>query len=448
MKTIKQIADALTSGATTSRDLTEQAFKVIDDPSGEGARAFIKLHREKALAEADASDALRRNGIVSSPLAGIPISLKDLFDEAGEVTKAGSVALNEAAAASTDCLVVARLRAAGAVIVGRTNMTEFAFSGLGLNPHYGTPKNPFDRENGRIPGGSTSGGAVSVADGMAVAAIGSDTGGSVRIPSALCGLTGFKPTARRIPLSGVYPLSSTLDSVGPLAPSLHCCALLDSVMAGEAPTPVTPQPVAGLRLAIPQSFVLEDLDDKVAQTFERAVAGLRDAGAHISEIPLTELLELPQINASGGFAPVECFAHHRPLLQTAGDQYDPRVRARIDRGEGMAAADYVDLLKNQADLKARVSAITSNYDSVIMPTVPLVAPLIADLADDDDYHRVNMLMLRNPSVGNFLDRCAVSLPIHHPGDAPVGLMVMGETMGDAKLKAVALGIEGALAKRL
>ena len=228
--TLNELTTALEEGSTTSVQLTEQALARATDPAGEGARA-TRLYAESALAQARASDTLRAAGVVRSAVEGLPVSIKDLFDVKGETTMAGSVAREGEPAAEHNAVVVDRLIAAGAVIVGRTNMTEFAYSGLGINPHYGTPLNPWDRATGRIPGGSSSGAAVSVADGMAAAAIGSDTGGSVRIPAALCGLTGFKPSAWRVSMAGVLPLSANLDSIGPIAASVRCCAELDAILS-------------------------------------------------------------------------------------------------------------------------------------------------------------------------------------------------------------------------
>ena len=445
MKTLLEISGALAAGTTTSRALTETALARADDKAGEGARVFTRLYREAALAEADASDRLRQAGIVPSPLAGLPISIKDLFDVAGETTLAGSVVLKGKQAAKADAPIVQRLRAAGAVIVGRTNMTEFAFSGLGLNPHYGTPRNPWDRKTGRIPGGSSSGAAVSVTDGMAAAAIGTDTGGSVRIPSALCGLTGFKPTARRVPTEGAFPLSFVLDSIGPLACSVACCALLDAVLAGEPPQVPAALPLAGLRFGAPQRYVLDGMDATVSATYAAALTRLSKVGARIVDIPFAELESLPAINAKGGIVTAEAYAIHRKLLAESGDRYDPRVGVRLRRGAAQDAADYIDLLAARRDLIARAAAVSAPFDALIMPTVPVVAPALAPLeADDDLYAKTNVLVLRNPSAGNFLDRCALSLPCHAPGEAPVGLMLMGEHGQDRRLLAIGLAVEAAL----
>jgi aspartyl-tRNA(Asn)/glutamyl-tRNA(Gln) amidotransferase subunit A len=310
MRSLNQLKTELARGGT-SRALVEQCLSRIDDPSGEGRRVFLKVNAAGALSAADYYDHLRAHSAAPSPFAGIPVSIKDLFDVAGEVTTAGSVVLRDAAAAARDAPCVARLRAAGFIPIGRTNMTEFAFSGLGINPHYGTPLNPYDRAAGRIPGGSSSGAAVSVTDGMAFGALGTDTGGSCRIPAALCGIVGFKPTAQRVPTAGAFPLSTSLDSVGPLAATVACCAALDAVLAGEPAGGLSRFPLDGLRMAVPQTVVLDGVEPAVAHAFDAALAALRKAGARIVDIPLRELAELAQINAKGGLAAAQSYAIHR-----------------------------------------------------------------------------------------------------------------------------------------
>jgi aspartyl-tRNA(Asn)/glutamyl-tRNA(Gln) amidotransferase subunit A len=445
MRTLEQTANALADGTTTSRALVEECLARIADPAGEGARAFIKTDPDWARTLADAMDALRRAGRAPGCYAGIPVALKDLFDVAGQPTPAGSRVLADAPRAATHAPVVQRLLAAGFVPVGRTNMTEFAFSGLGINPHYGTPLSPWDRAAGRIPGGSSSGTAVAVADGMAVAGLGTDTGGSCRIPAAFCGVVGYKPTARRVPIAGVLPLAPSLDSVGPLAPSVACCAVIDAVLAGEAPVPPVVASLAGLRLAVPENLVLDGLDATVATAFAHALSVLERAGARLIHTRFPEFEEILVVNAKGGFAASEAYAWHRWLLASQGDGYDPRIRVRIARGEHMSAADYLDVVASRARLVASFDARTREYDCVVMPTVPIVPPLVADLDDEREYNRVNMLILRNTALGNFLDRCAISLPCHGAGEAPVGLMLMGETLGDARLFSIAAGVEAALA---
>src|SRR5438874_6602175 len=399
--TLAALAADLAAGRTTSRELVEAALDRIADPAGEGVRALLKVYGREARAVADAQDQLRQSGYVASPLAGIPVSIKDLFDVAGEVTLAGSKALDDRPPATADAPVVARLKAAGAIIIGRTNMTEFAFSGVGINPHYGTPGNPYDRS--LIPGGSSSGAAVSVGDGQAVVAIGTDTGGSVRIPAAFCGIAGFKPTQYRISRAGAVPLSTTLDSIGPLANSIACCAIADAIMAGEPPVAPAPVPVEAMRLGVPQSYVLDGLAPEVANAFAAACTALSRAGGRLIDLPLAELAELPAINASGGFAPIEAYAWHQPLMARRGDEYDQRVRQRIERAAGMSAVEYIKLIAARADLIARVAAATAGFDALLMPTVAMTAPPIAAFEQDQEYRHLNAMILRNTSVINFLD---------------------------------------------
>lgn len=444
MRTIEQHAQALADGRTTSRELVEQCLARIADPGGEGMRAFVKVHAEQARAMADAMDALRRCGRSPSRYAGIPVSLKDLFDIAGEPTPAGSRVLADAPPATAHAPVVQHMLAAGFVPVGRTNMTEFAFSGLGINPHYGTPRSPWDRATGRIPGGSSSGTAVSVSDGMAVAGLGTDTGGSCRIPAAFCGIVGYKPTARRVPITGVLPLAPSLDSVGPLAPSVACCAVIDAVLAGETPAVPQPADLNGLRLAVPQNVVLDGMDAAVAGAFERAITLLSDAGARITQFAVPEFDDIAAVNAKGGFAASEAYVWHHKLLAEKGDGYDPRIRMRIERGQHMTAVDYLELLAARQHLIAGFNARTREFDALIMPTVPIVPPRIAELDDERAYNRINLHILRNTALGNFFDRCSISLPCHREGEPPVGLMLVGETLGDARLFAIAAAIEATL----
>jgi aspartyl-tRNA(Asn)/glutamyl-tRNA(Gln) amidotransferase subunit A len=445
MKPLLTLAQELGSGTTTAAALAEDAIARAADPAGEGRRVYLKRDDAAARAAASAADRLRVARLTPSPLAGIPFSIKDLFDVAGEVTTAASHALADAKPALADAPAIARLRRAGAVAIGRTNMTEFAYSGLGLNAHFDTPRNPWDRATGRIPGGSSSGAAVSITDGMAAFAIGTDTGGSVRIPAALCGITGFKPTARRVPTAGAFPLSSSLDSVGPLAPTVACCALVDAVMRGVEPTVPQPLPLTGLRFGVPQSYVLDGLDKDVSAAFSAALGKLSRAGARIVDVKFDSLTRIPQLSPHGGVLAAEAYAVHRKLLESKGDLYDARVRTRILRGANLSAADYVDLVAARHAMIAEADAVTAPFDAMLLPTVAIVAPPIAALdADEKLYGDTNLLVLRNTTVGNYLDRCALSVPCHASGSAPVGLMVMGETMGDDRLLAVGLAVEAVL----
>lgn len=410
----------------------------IADPAGEGARTFFSTFDREALARAEAYD----RDSMTPVLAGITVSIKDLFDIAGQATAAGSTFLRSAPPAKHDAPVVQRLRKAGLIPVGRTNMTEFAYSGLGINPHFGTPANPFDRAARRIPGGSSSGAAVSVSDGMADVGLGTDTGGSCRIPAALCGLVGFKPTASRVPRDGALPLSPTLDSVGPIARSVACCAVVDSVLADD-PTPMPEYTVTQLRLGIPSAYVFDDVDAATAKAFEAAVSRLSAAGAKVEHVDASALLDIPQINHKGGFSAREAYLYHRAWIAEHGAEYDPRVVSRIVKGESQSDEDERILLRERQRLIAAVSHFDA-FDALILPTTPLVAPTIAELADEAAYTRVNLLMLRNCTVANMLDRCAISLPCHAAGSAPVGLMLMGAHGADRRLLGVARAVESAL----
>lgn len=445
--TIATLSRALAERKITSRQLVEQALAAIKDPAGEGARTFIRVHEKEALAEADRIDAARREGARLPALAGIPISIKDLFDESGVVTLAGSTVLIGSPPATRDAAVVRRLREAGAVIIGRTNLTEFAYSGLGINPHYGTPRNTFDRASARIPGGSSSGAAISVTDGMAAAAIGTDTGGSVRIPAALNGLVGFKPTARRVSLDGVLPLSISLDSVGPIAKTVADCVLLDRVLTGEADA-ITPADLRSLRFAIPQTVVQDTLSPPVANAFSAALSRLSAAGATLIEVPMVEFTQAAAVNSGGALVSAEAFWRHREWLKTGADKYDPRVSSRIRPGETVTAASYIELLQVRKRFVSSIDAAASSYDAMLMPTTPDAAPTIAEAShDDESYFRFNGRMLRNTSIVNSFDGCALSLPCHDPGSAPVGLMIAGTQNTDRRILSIGLAVEQFVSRR-
>ncbi len=408
------------------------------------AHVFTTLLADGARAAADAADARLARGETPLPLDGLPITVKDLYDIAGRTTMAGSVLRAGAPVAPQDAAAVARLRAAGAAIVGLTNMTEFAFSGVGINPHHGTPVNPADAQVARIPGGSSSGAAVSVALGLAVAGLGSDTGGSIRIPAALCGLVGFKNTQARTPLAGAFPLSFTLDTVCAMARTVQDCLLVDSVLAG-APLAVVPRTLAGLRLALPQTLMLDALDTTVAAAFARALSKLSKAGVQIVDLALPELLEIAQINAPGGFSAVEAWATHREALKTQRHRFDPRVAARIALGEGVSAADYIVMQQRRRDWMARVQMRLAGFDALVLPTVPIVAPPLADLVPSDEaFFKANGLLLRNTFAINFLDGCAFTLPCQVAGELPVGLMLAAPGGQDAALAGVALAVQALL----
>ena len=450
-RTLAQLASDLAALRLSSRELVSDCLARISSVTGEGARTLLKVYGEQALATADFYDRMRQQGARLSQYAGIPVTVKDLFDVAGDTTLAGSTVLKGGVPAHQDATAVARLKAAGFIVIGRTNMTEFAFSGLGINPHYGTPLNPWDRATGRIPGGSSSGAAVSITDAMAYGALGTDTGGSCRIPAALCGLVGFKPTASRVPLTGTYPLSASLDSIGPLANSVGCCAVLDAILAAQSSPESPPQAprtdlaANDLRLAVLTNYVTDDLDKAVAADFDRALRALNDAGARLSDVTLPELSELPDINRNGGLSAAESYAHHRARLASDGSRYDPRVSTRILRGSKQDAADYIELCNIRMHFMERVARRIRKFDAVLMPTTPITAPALADLASDDAYVRINGLVLRNPSIVNFIDGCAISIPCHVPGTAPVGLSLFGLRDTDRQVLSAAAAAEAIVA---
>jgi aspartyl-tRNA(Asn)/glutamyl-tRNA(Gln) amidotransferase subunit A len=427
----------------SSRDRLEQALARIADPSGEGARACLTVYAGQARLEADAADARARLARPIGPLDGAIVSIKDLFDVAGEVTRAGSrVLAEEAVPATADAPVVQRLRAAGAVIVAKTNMSEYAFSGVGANPHFGTPGNPYDRA--RVPGGSTSGGGVAVADGMCEIAIGTDTGGSTRIPAALCGIVGFKPSRQRIPTEGAFPLSFSLDSIGPMAKSVTDCAKADAVMAGEDYGDVAPTPLAGVRVGVAQGLPLENLDETVAKSFAAALRVIEKAGARLLDEALPLIDDMIAVNRKGGLAPPEAFMIHRDRLARRGDDIDPNVRVRIERAAKISAADYIEMQQARASLIRAMDARLAGVDVLVMPTTPIVAPTIAEMADRETFARKNALLLRNTSIWNFFDCCALSLPLPRNGGLPTGLMLVARNGHDQRLFQIVAAIEQAL----
>src|ERR1700726_3714007 len=439
--TLASLADDLESGRTRARKLVDECLARIADTSGEGMRTFIHVDAEAAIEAAEAMDRLREVKAAPSRYAGIPVSIKDLFDIKGQVTRAGSRALEDSAPAEADATAVARLRRAGFIVIGRTNMTEFAYSGIGINPHYGTPKSAWQRNVGHVPGGSSSGAAGSVVDGMGHGAPGTHTGGSCRIPAAFNGIVGFKPTQRRVPLDGGVPLSFSLDSFGPIARTVGCCAVLDAFLADEPVIPLQPRPIKGMRLAVPTTVVLDELEDAVARTFERALEVLSRQGALIERIAVREFLDVGVMNAKGGFAASESYAWHRYLLTSKGDVYDPRVSSRILRGEGLSAADYIDLLGARRSLIARATVRLAPYDALVMPTSAITPPRIADLADDKAFTKANLLSLRNCTLINMIDGCGISLPAHREGEVPVGVMLAAPGGADRRIFELAAGME-------
>jgi aspartyl-tRNA(Asn)/glutamyl-tRNA(Gln) amidotransferase subunit A len=433
------------SGRLSAATAIERSIGAATSPVN--ARTFVATSFNAARAAARAADRAVADGRDPGPLVGLAVSIKDLFDVAGEVTAAGSTILATETAAAADAPVVARLRRAGAAFIGRTNMSEFAFSGVGINPHHGTPVNPATAgldATPRIPGGSSSGGAVSVATGAAWVALGSDTGGSIRIPAALQGLVGFKSTARLVPTEGALPLSTTLDTVSAMTRSVRDAVVVHEILADRRVVR-SGKPLETLRLAVPRTLMLDGLDATVARAFARAIETFSAGGANIEEIDLPLLGEVTAINATGGFSAAESWAWHRRLLADHEAEYDPRVARRIRRGETMTAADYIELLAARHRWIARMEAALVRFDALLSPTVPIVAPELAPLiADDDAFFAANAALLRNPSLVNLLDGCALTLPCHHERELPAGLMVWHAALHDDRVLDTSLALEAAL----
>ena len=408
--------------------------RAMDMPTAVMSRIYTQFDATRIMQAAQAldADATRRSG----PLAGVMVSIKDLFDEAGQVTAAGSAILRRAPAAKADAPVVARLKAAGAVPCGRTAMSEFAYSGVGLNPHTGNPGNA--RDPSRISGGSSSGAAVSVALGLADVALGTDTGGSVRIPAVLNGLAGFKPTQSTVPLEGAFPLSPTFDSIGPLAPRIATCAAVHAVLSGtSAPAVAEDRP---LRLAILQGPLMEGMDAQVTADFDAALVALRAAGHEIIDATLPDLEGFGDVNRIVVATEAHAIhAHHLEGLETEGD---PRVLRRILAAEGFGPSDYTDKLAHRARAVAAFHTLADGIDAFILPTVPTVAPLIAEV--EADFDRLNALMLRNPSAVNFLDGCAATVPMQRAQRLATGLMIFAPGGRDWAVLGMAQRIEALL----
>ncbi|MBX9959049.1 MAG: amidase [Burkholderiaceae bacterium] len=431
--------ERLLAGQTRPQAEIERAIAAAS--SGPCRHAFLQTDFDGARAQAAAADPLRQ------PLAGLAVSVKDLFDVMGQVSRAGSIVLNDAPPAGRDAAAVARLRAAGAALIGRTHMTEFAYSGVGVNPHYATPANATATDVARVPGGSSSGAAVSVATGAAFVGLGSDTGGSIRIPAALHGIVGFKSTQRLVPLDGTVPLSFTLDTACAMTRSVRDAILVHEILAARRVTR-SHAPLSHYRLAVVPQLMFDGVDATVARAFERGLQTLRTAGARIRELPLPALHDLAGLQSNGGFAAAESYAWHRRLLAGGSAQYDPRVLTRIQRGATISAADYIDLQQARCNWITRVEHSLQGVDAVLSPTVPVVAPPLAEVLPgperDEAFFCLNGLLLRNPGVVNMLDGCALSLPCHAADELPVGLMVWHGAMRDDAVLNISQQIESVL----
>lgn len=428
-----------------TRDALEAILSRLEGRAGE-ERVFLRVYAQAARAAADAADARAGAGLRLGPLDGAIVSIKDLFDVAGEPTTAGSVLLRDAPPAARDATVVSRLRRAGAVIIGKTNMVEFAFSGVGLNPHYGTPGNAVDPS--RIPGGSSSGAGVSVAEGTSRISIGSDTGGSVRIPAGFNGIVGFKPTTGRVPLDGAFPLSYTLDSIGPLARTVQDCADADAVMAGEEPQEVRPYPLAGLRVGVPRGRLFSETENAVADAFEHALGRLSEAGARVADHGIDDLLEsMARATAPASIASIEAAEIHADWLADRAGECDPRVQGRIALSGAVAAPVYIRMIRQRNALVAAMDERLAALDVLALPTTAITAPPIAPLLTDDAlYTKTNLLVLRNTIFGNQFDLTGISLPLPAT-PLPIGLMLLARRGHDRRLLQIAASVERLLSSR-
>jgi aspartyl-tRNA(Asn)/glutamyl-tRNA(Gln) amidotransferase subunit A len=440
MKSLLEIAGDLAQGRTSSRKLVEESLSTITAKSEVGFPVFLNVDAEGARLAADYQDNLRKRGFAPSPFAGIPFSVKDLFDIAGQVTAAGSKVLKNAAPATADAPAIAALKSAGLVVLGRTNMTEFAYSGLGLNPHFGTPKSIFDKKVGRIPGGSSAGAAVAVAEGMCALSIGSDTGGSCRIPAAYNGIVGYKPSTGRITTKGAFPLSSTLDSIGPLGNTVACCAVADALMAGDWDGKLGAGPSRRLRIGILQTTAIDGLDAEVAEDFNRKIAELRAKGVEVEAFHFEPLTTLPSLLKRGGIVGVEANAVHRDRLETHAAEYDPRVSGRIQLAAATTGADYIEIQQKRSEMIAAYREASRGFDAIALPTVANIPPPIFQAESDENYFKLNGLALRNTYIANFINLCAINLPMNKPDFAPTGFSLMAAHGADVSLFNIANSI--------
>lgn len=409
---------------------------------------FVTLTADRARAEAQAAAARIADGRPASPLDGVPVAVKDLFDAKGTVTTAASALWQDNPAAETDAPVLAHLAAAGMVLIGKTNLTEFAYSGLGLNPHFGTPANPLDTETRRVPGGSSAGSAVAVAARLVPAAIGSDTGGSVRVPAAFNGLVGYKSSERRVPIGGAIPLSYTLDTVGPLAHTVEDCILIDAALRGRSAHVHRPLP-REISILVAETLFLDDCEPAVTEAFEAAVRRLETGGVRVRSAPVPELAEAARVMADHGtLAAAEAYHYHRERVDgPERERMDARVVARIMKGKAMSAHDVIVILRARARL---VRTLADRLGGALLagPTVAHVAPEIAPLeADPDLFNTMNLKTLRNTMVGNFLNLPGVAIPMASPSPLPVSFLVSALPDGDDALLGAALAIEETVRSR-
>lgn len=428
------MTDTMTSSARL-----QQCLDRINDPKGQGSIIFTRLYVEAARQDAAASDARRVAGRPLSPIDGKIVSIKDLFDVAGDVTTAGSRLMSKNAPAESDAPIVKTLRRAGAVIIGKTHMTEFAFSAVGMNPHFGDPGNPDDVT--RIAGGSSTGAAIAIRLGMCEMSVGSDTGGSIRMPSALCGTVGLKPTQARIPREGMVPLCPSFDTAGAIAASVQDCAKLDAVLAGDSKVEIEPLALEGLRIGVPESYFFDGMEAPVQEAFEATLEKLKQSGTLLVKARIDDILaDMNAVNERATFPNIESSFVFRQQMKDDPDAVDPFIRSRIERGMSIEASHYIWMTEQRSDLMNRIDVAMQSLDFIVTPTVPILAAKIADMRNPDQLATTNLLLLRNTWVANFFDLPALSLPINN-GGLSIGLQIVGKRADDMRVLSAGLALE-------
>lgn len=418
--------------------LTEIYLEAIDGHEYRD-RIYSAVTHDRALAEAKAASDRAVAGQRLGLLDGVPISWKDLFDSAGTKTEAGTAYL-KGRVPTKDAVVLANATKAGLVYLGKTHMSELAFSGLGYNPITATPPNVNDPEG--APGGSSSGAATSVAFGLAACGIGSDTGGSVRIPSAWNDLVGFKPTHNALSLEGVVPLSETFDTVGPLCRSVEDAAYMTAAMSGKKAADLTAASVKGHRFMILNTIAMDDLSEEPAEGFQNAVEMIKAAGGIVTEGEVSEVADAMPIAAC--LFTVDAYAHWQDVIEKQPDLMFKEILDRFRSGAVFSGLDYVKGWKRLRELRAGYAAKTAGYDAVIMPSSPILPPNVERLASDHDYYvSENLRTLRNTRIGNLMGLTAMTLPTGVPS---CGIMLCGAAGQDSRLLRVGAGVEAALAE--
>lgn len=438
---------SISQGSLDPVDVCEYFLEAIE--KAEDKTVFLEVTAERARAEALASRNRHKAGRSLGPLDGVPISWKDLFDVKGTRTTVGSDVFRSAPPAAQDATVVSHAAAAGMVCLGKVNLSEFAFSGLGINPHYGTPRNPFDTDTPRIPGGSSSGSAVSVASGLAPCSIGTDTGGSVRIPAALNGLVGYKSSERRIEKYGAFDLSPTLDTIGPLSKTVEDAVLLDAMLRGAVLPAAKHRSLQGVNILVPENIVFDDAEEAVVRNFDACIAKLETAGARITRSKMPIFEEMRNLTSEhGAIVSAESYLVHKMRIESSeGHKIDSRVVSRIMNGAKMSSFDLLTIQRERRRLIAAFSAELGD-GLLAMPTVAHTAPEIAPLnADTQKYHAVNMLTLRNTMIGNFMATCGLALPSGCDARGlPTSILFSGPFESDDRLLSLGLGIEKELSE--